>query len=612
MRKRLPRIYYLIPVIYVGVIAFFLYMQFHSRQPFEERIGALAVSGAYSTALSGRKQIRDLMVSCNDVHLEIGGRAVQLLAPASMRSRRIRAVTYHRFDRGVEIDFSQDVHLRFSLQGELDNLVALEVVLPDNLKGFPELSLPYQPKGDKAEWMRGIPLLRLNGRLGIRYAALPAGSTIDLRKRLLNMNLADREDEPVALFSRVEQAADEPYLFWFSRQGPLAGKEDYRLRLEPYLDRAYRHWDQLLASAPDVSALAKGLGICLLSEALKRGEYDRVLPLAAAALRQAQQSSLDFPAAFDGSAYIGYLSLHLSRGRQEAEALIFKITEAIQRSDPQVFGIPELIRFIVNRAPLSLAEETLRLADSVDRQKATQETLLGMLATYVGAGRFLDNRQVMQKRITELIDRWILPSIIQIPEGLFLATPAGGQEAHVELLLSLRAGRLLIDAGRLTSRPSLETLGLNLILGALSWSDAEGFIPARAIVKEGLLQSQSGRLEAEALYPLVADRRFLPEEYPLYPDLSPGTWLYTAAVPEQLQIEPSQYRFTFSYPVGAAHYFLLQEIRPMQGIILHEIPWKPDAQYSQYTDGWVYDPESQTLFGKITHRQPNEELIVNY
>jgi hypothetical protein len=50
----------------------------------------------------------------------------------------------------------------------------------------------------------------------------------------------------------------------------------------------------------------------------------------------------------------------------------------------------------------------------------------------------------------------------------------------------------------------------------------------------------------------------------------------------------------------------------MKSVVLHEIPWKPDPQYSQYTDGWIYDPESQTLFGKITHRQAEEELLLNY
>jgi hypothetical protein len=611
MRKRLSSVYYVIPIVYVGVIAFFLYMQFHSRERFEERIGSLEVSGSYTKALSGGKKIREIVVNCNGVLLRVAGRPIRLTDLASSQSLGIRALSFSRFDQGVEIVFNAEVRLRFSLQGELGSIV-MQTVLPKNLEGFRILSLPYEPKGDKAERVDGIPLLRLSGAAGVRYAALPAGSTIDLRANLLNLNLAGQDSEPLALFARVKEEEDEPYLFWFSRKTPLAGAKDYGERIQPYLDRSYHYWNRVVLGAPGDPAIARGLGVCLLSEALKRGEYRQVLPAVSAALRQAQQEAPGLPAAFDGSAYIGYLRGHLLRGQEETASLIPRITEAIQRGEPQVFAIPELMRFIVNCAPLSLAEEALRLADSVDRQKADLGTLLGLLEAYVGAGRFLNDRQVMQQRISELVDGRLLPAILQAREGLFLAGSAGEQSSRVELLESVRGGRLLIQAGQLASRPSLDILGRNLILGALSQADAEGFLPASLVVASGRLQSQAGQLSPELLYPLVAEARFLPEDYPLYPDLAPGTWLYTAAVLAQFKTGASQYRFVFSFPTGEAHYFLLQGVQPMKSIVLHEILWKPDPQYSQYTDGWTYDPESQTLFGKITHRKEDEELVLNY
>ena len=611
MRKRFSPIYYLIPIVYVGAIAFFLYMQFHSRERFQERIGAIEVSGAYSKSFSGAKRIREIAVTCSEVRLRFAGRPIRLADPASGQSLGIRPLSYNRFEQGVEIAFSAEVRLRFALQGEKASVVALSVLLPKNLEGFRLLSLPYEPLGDKAEWVAGIPLLRLGGGSGARFAALSAGSTIDLRANLLNLNLAGRD--PLALFARAAEVGDEPYLFWFSRGGPLAGVKDYGTQAQSFLDRSYRYWIRLVMTAPGDPAIARGLGVCLLSEALRRGLYRQALPVVAPALRQAQQS------AFDGSAYIGYLRAHLLRGQEEAFSLIPRITEAIRRGDPQVLGLPELMRFIVNRAPLSLAEEALRLADSVDRRKAGLGTLLGLLEAYVGAAQFLNDRQVMRQRITELIDSWVLPSILQAPEGLFLVEPSDGQARRVELLLSVRAGRLLIRAGGLASRPSLELIGRSLILGALSQADAEGFLPAslevvggRLQAQDGPLQAGAGRLAPELLYPLVVESGFLPQEYPLYPELAPGTWLYSAAALARFEPGASQQRFTFSFPVGETHYFLLQGEPAPKSVILHEIPWKPDPQYSQYTDGWAYDPESQTLFGKITHRQADEELVLNY
>jgi hypothetical protein len=610
MRKRFAPIYYIIPIVYIGVIAFFLYMQFHSRSRFEERIGALEVSGAYSKAVSGGKKIRELVVSCDGVRLRLGGRPIRLTDPASGQSLGLRAISYDRFDQGVEVAFSSGVRLRFSLQGQAASSVALSALLPKELEGFRLLSLPFEAQGDKAEWVRGIPLLRLSGGSGIRYAALPAGSTIDLRTNLLDLDLAGQG--PLALFGRAAEGGDEPYLFWFSRGAPLAGAKDYEERIRPFLDRSYRYWNQVVLAAPADPAIARGLGVCLLSEALRRGQYRQVLPAVAVALRQAQLSASQPPAAFDGSAYIGYLRAHLFRLQQEAVSLIPRITEEIRAGDPQVFAIPELMRFIVDRAPLSLAEEALRLADSVERKKPGLGTLLGLLEAYVGAGRFLNDRQVMQERITELIDSWILPAILQAPEGLFLAEPSGGQAGRVDLLLSARAGRLLIQAGELTSRPSLDTLGRNLILGALSRADDEGFLPESLTIAAGRLQAQDGRLSPEQLYPLVLDSSFLPQDHPLYPELAPGTWLYTAALLARFQTGASQQRFTFAFPVGATHYFLLQGSPPPKSVVLHDIPWKPDPRYSQYTDGWTYDPETQALLGKITHRRAEEELLLNY
>ena len=56
----------------------------------------------------------------------------------------------------------------------------------------------------------------------------------------------------------------------------------------------------------------------------------------------------------------------------------------------------------------------------------------------------------------------------------------------------------------------------------------------------------------------------------------------------------------------------MQGLQPMKSVMLHEVLWKADPEFSQYSDGWAYDPGTQTLSGKITHRLPEEDLVVNY
>jgi hypothetical protein len=604
MKKRLPALYYLIPAVYVLVIAFFVFMQFRSRESFQENLGALEVSGSYTKTLSRGRQIRDVTVSCNGVRLRFG--LLLLQDPGPARSRRLRVVSYSRSDRGVELACSEDLRLRFSLSGEQPATVLLEPVIPAALRGMRVLSLPLELRAERAEKVRGIPLLRLDGGSGIRYAALPAGSDIDLKNRRLEVNLQGAEEQTLVAFERVEPDRDEPYVYWFSRRAPLADQTRYRAALGRFLDAAFGYWSRVVIGTPEDPALAGELGACLLSEAARRGEYRRFLPAVAAAMRARADSASDYRV----SAYVGYLQGFQAESARRSAKLIDGITEAIRRADPAAVDTPGLLRIIVNRGPFSLVEETLRLADATDRAGAPVSRLLGLLEVYIEAAGLLG--QPFREKISQLIDDWLLPSVLQAPEGLFLVQLAGEPESRAEIADSVRAGRLLLKAAELTARPSLALVGRGLLQSALSLADSEGFVPARGSILSGRFRPLDGELAPEALYVYLAEERYLPQEYSLYGRLSPGSWLYTAAVPARIKISEGQYRFTFGFPAGGSHYFVIQGIQPMKSVMLHEILWKTDPEFSLYSDGWSYDPGTQTLSGKLTHRLPEEELVINY
>jgi hypothetical protein len=604
MKKRLPTLYYVIPVVYLLVIAFFVLMQFRSRESFRDDLGALVVSGSYSRSLSAGRQIRELTVSCNDVRLRFGRLLLQDPGPA--RSRRLRVLSYSHSEQAVELACSEEVRLRFSLSGEPAGTVVLEPVIPAALAGMRILSLPLELGGEEAGRVRGIPLLRLGGKHGIRYAALPAGSNIDLQAGRLEMNLLAAGEQPRVLFDRVDPAHDDPYLYWFSRSGPLADENRYREALDRFLDGAWAYWNRVLLGTPGDPALAEQLGACLLSEAARRGEYRRVLPGVGAVMRARGGAGGSYRVA----AYVGYLLGFQAESARASEELIERITEAIRRSDPAVLDVPGLMRLLVNRGPFSLTEEALRLADGVDRSTAPAARLLSLLEVYTEAAVLLG--QPLQQKISELIDDWLLPSVLQTREGLFLAQLTGGPEGRVEAGESARAGRLFLQAAEITSRPALATVGRSLLLAVISLADSEGFVPARGSILSGRFRPQEDQLAPEQLYGRVAEQRYLPEEYTLYGQLSPGAWLYTAAAPVRIRAGTGQYRFSFGFPAGGSHYFLLQGVQPVKSVLLHGILWKPDPEYSQYSDGWVYEPGTQTLFGKITHRLPEEDLVLNF
>ena len=152
----------------------------------------------------------------------------------------------------------------------------------------------------------------------------------------------------------------------------------------------------------------------------------------------------------------------------------------------------------MNRGPFSLAEEVLRLADAADRAGAPFSRLLSLLEVYTEAAVLL-GRPVQQK-ISELIDLWLLPSVLQTREGLFLAQFAGEPESRTEIRDSVRAGRLFLQAAEVTGRPSLALVGRSLLQSALSLADSEAFVPARGGILSGRFRPLDGELAPEALY----------------------------------------------------------------------------------------------------------------
>jgi hypothetical protein len=155
-------------------------------------------------------------------------------------------------------------------------------------------------------------------------------------------------------------------------------------------------------------------------------------------------------------------------------------------------------------------------------------------------------------------------------------------------------------------------IGRTLIDSALDLADGEGFLPSRIRIQDGKVEPIGDSLSPQSIYDLLPGSDYTPKEIPLYTYLYPGSWVWTASKLQEVKIDDAQYRFVFSFPVGDTHYLLIQGIRPLDSMIMHGIPWKSDPEYFRYTDGWVYDESTQTLYVKLTHRLEVEELLLNY
>jgi len=614
MKRKLSPIYYIIPVLYIGVILFFVFMQFQAREEFRAKVGSLSVSGVYAKTLGGGQRMRHIEVRFHDLQMDFSQSSSAIAGFGPLREKKLPVESFSQFPDGFEIAFSDGTALRFVVEGALGDRVAVNPIIPRRLEGMRTLSLPFTFVEGAGARVKGVPLLSHKGPAGIVYVSLPGGSQIDTERGRFVLQMESDGPKNFIVFERLLEE-QEPYLYWFSRNYTLIDQEEFTEKIESYLKRSYQYWNGVFIGNPSSEELIGDLGISLISEAIRRGEYRRTLAVISRNLRQLLRDNADNPSLYSSAAYLGNLPSFLSARQRRAADEIDRITDLIKRAEFSVFRTPKLLRFILNHAPFSLAEEVLRLADSVQLETAEVDTLIYLVNVYLEAVEYLDIGEVSFARVSDIIDRFLLPEIKKTSKGLFFSGSSSTEASDADLYNlyeSILIGNAMMRAGETLAKESYISLGRTLICSVLDLADAEGFVPARVRIQDGEADPIGDLLPPESIYMLVPGVHYTPAEYPLYSYLYPGSWIWTTSRLTDVRIDDRQYRFFFTFPAGETHYLLIQGIRPMASLIMHGISWKSDPEYFRYTDGWAYDESTQTLFVKLTHRLDTEELVLNY
>jgi hypothetical protein len=607
-KKKLSALYYLIPVVYLAVIVLFLLLQFSAREGFQERVGNLTVAGSRSRrGLFGSGDIADVAVSFNDLVFEFDKRNPLLLRDSGGTGKRLALRSYSSFASGVELAFAEGVKLRFDLTDSLGDRMELSALLPRDPGGDGFLELSFRVEQGGQHGYPNLPLLEAENGAGRFLVSLPRGSVAG-EGRLALARAPDGADARLLIERRDEEAYD-PYLYWFGRNintGAAALLTERRLE---FREHAYRTWQRKPLGSYESLTDAESAGAAFLSEALVQGDYRRVLVTYARNIRTLLNRSPGETFPLQTSPYLGSLAAFLQTRQEEAARAVGEITSYITRGDMELFSTPKLIPLMLNHGPFSLVEEAVRLAESADLEKASGELLLGLLETLLETLRWIGDSPGLERQAQAIINTRLLPALIQEDTELYLRLVS---TEPVDLLLSVRAGRLMAAAGDLLGKSTLVSIGRSLVSSALYLADETGSLPSTYTPGESVPAGAGAWVPPEAVYVLVVDDGYLPQEASLYRVLDPGTYIWSAAEIIPPKAETGRLRFGFSFPAGEAHYLLIQGVRPFKSLEMHEIPWNPDPQYFGYTDGWYYQEETQTLFVKLTHRRQEEEIILNF
>jgi len=623
MKRKFPLWYWVIPLLYIGVVLFFFYLQFSAKEQFSEKVGNLVISGESSRGRGLNKQvIHGLNIHINGFEFNFSKKNPLIIQIEDETEIKLAVKSFYTFSKGIDLQFAKGLTIRFTIQDESGDTLALEPIVSSKFLDYLTLSIPLDITQIKTEKIAGLPLYSLNSDSGSYFISLPHGSDINLEtKHLLLKRELDNQDITVYI-ERNGNRKVNPYLYWFSKSESFVDIKEFEAGLNTFIDESYQSFQKIQFQDTESSLQAESIIAALFSESLNRGDYQKIFFPAVRQFRRVMTANPGELLPAYTTPYLGGLQKYYNYSRKQESNQIKKLTDQIKNSDLSLLQLPHLLRFILNHAPFSLIEEVIRLTDGIDIDKYSTAELLALLDLYSDICSFIGFSDSTTSKIWNIFSHGLLPAIIETSQGFFLSKEktsgipvVTNEEYIVDLYLSIKGGSLLLSLGDLLNEAAFSAIGRNLIFSALgraSHTPDSSRLPLQLKINQNRIIEEAGIIPAEDIYPFIAGNRYLPREIPLYSYLYPGSWIWTASQVIDIETAEDVYTFSLSFPVKGSHYLIIQGLAPFSKLELRGIPWQPDARYFQYSDGWFYEAESQTLFLKLTHKKEIEKVIIRY
>ena len=615
MSKSFSKTYFLIPLVYLGVIFLLLFLQFSGGRRFQESVGDLMLRGT----LEGREltaPIGEARLDYEGLRFSFESGSFPMLAAdpddPGGSGQELRLEEYRSLERGFSFAFSaetgEELLLDFTLGAEDDLLI--QAIIPDSLTDVGSLLLPFSvaPGASTAAEQSGD-VLSIDQSGERHFLTLPPRGrayTDDMR-----LALDTSVQSQIVRYMRASDSTQDVVAVWFQDGELEVPDSNFEQRITSYINVAYTGWSTTRynggsgtwAFRDGTRGFDERILTAYLAEAWRReGEYRRAF---GEMRRAADLHSQDV--GLLSSAYLGSLDdvrrRFLASDRIENERLL----SLVRDENPTIFLTPELIQFAADRGSPELLSELLALVPEIDFRSVDMTTAVGMLHNYLMPGDapsdLVDNLQPFMG----IIEARILPSIVRVDSRYFLQSVPG----QVDLYYSIVAGMLLDRAADQTGNQVLEDVGRNLVLSALELADEDGFLPATLLTNNLNMQGSEGSFGPEDIYTVLTDNPAYPQQISLYEQLGQGRWIWTVANFENISITPSEYRSTLSYPRERTHYIIMQGIEPFTSMQLFSFfPWRSDPAFEAYQKGRHYIEDTRTLMIKYTDNSVRENIII--
>ncbi len=612
MKTAIEKKYYLIPILYVCVIGVFLYFHFSDNRTFTKQIGFMEISGTVPGGIGGENNaVTTIRISCGNFEFFFHERETIFLQNTNGTTEPALLQAYTVLPNGIELRFSNSIRLQFMSEEGKNKLLTIQPQTQSSQSALNSLILPFSVSGESEIKEAGkLPLIALSDDGETTYLTVNSDSTIDVERKEIRITHEEGTFHPITIEPASDPSIDIA-TYWFSQNLNRVDNETlYNQILEDYFTDSYRGWNERYSAAAGEwetpngeSVFSEHLIACYLSSALKEGEYDRALAQIRSGINRRASELTMFT--------VPYLGNFAQRGTTLADKDIGRIDtieQLIRNEDPKLFTQEYLIQFIIDHGPFSLINEVYRLAEIIEPENLSTEEMVGVLRTHNQLSFNIPDTDPIISNLAESIQSRLLSSIIKTEDSLFLKNKTG----TIDPFISLEAGRQLLHKAKEEENNIIAAVGRELVISVLQLSDDQGFLPSEITVENGRQTIANRTVPPEKIYPLSLRNSFYPREISLYEHVGPGSWIWSCTDFEEIAESAEELHFSFEFPVGQTHHFIIQGIKPFEGIRLHGIPWRSDPTFERYSSGWIYNSSNQTLSVKITHREEQEQLIITY
>jgi hypothetical protein len=448
-----------------------------------------------------------------------------------------------------------------------------------------------------------------DGSAGRYLIEVPDGSmspdhrSIDLpllRGHIAPVLLSKAEEETSATSVRfMEQAAMDPAVF-------KSAISDYRDKVWKGLSSGRFvpetvQWKNVSGNA----AFSEAALTVYLAEAWSRGVGTSALERVSSAntLHPSSLTYLSVP-------FLGHTTARMKAFEESDMVEIKRVEKLVQDKSPALLEKPNLVHFLLDRAPYSLAQDAFLVVQNMDLGSlSTAQTVGGLAAWAEGEDLFTSEENPFAK-FAGIAEKEILPSVVKAGEGFFLTTASDGS---CVLATSIRAGWALIRLGESTGKTMFTGIGQSLVLGALQLADDSGFLPKTVVVRNGSIVSRTDTLSPEDAYPLVAGNPYYPHEVSFFKEAGPGAWIWTCSPSVTVSATPERMIWSMEFPEQGVHYLAAYGVKPFTTMQLYGLNYPMDPDFENYNaSGYLYRRASNVVYFKMRHKSKTEEIRMIY